>query len=145
MCRILTVHKVRTTGESLMPQFLRMRLHFQEEVALRNTHEEYSIPGSPFDLEGGSFYLFTRITKITLTLSPINIKDHMTSYVRWHYNQFNPYFKGIYTCLAASEKSRVRSTGVTTTKYSIWLLKPIIRWGTLGGPPTSSNNNPMVA
>lgn len=40
-----------------MPQFLRKRLHFQEEVALRNTRQEYSIPGSPFDLEGGSPFL----------------------------------------------------------------------------------------
>lgn len=44
MCRNLTVHKFRATGESLMPQFLRKRLHLQEEVALRNTRQEYSIP-----------------------------------------------------------------------------------------------------
>lgn len=72
MCRILTVHKVRATGESLMPQFLRKRLHFQEKVALRSTRQEYSIPGSPFDLERGSPLLGQINTIATPATCPVN-------------------------------------------------------------------------
>lgn len=72
MCRILTVHKVRATEESLMLQFLRKRLHFQEEVALRNTRQEYSTPGSPFDIEGGSPFLGRIYTITTPTTCPVN-------------------------------------------------------------------------
>lgn len=55
-----------------MPQFLRERLHFQEEVALRNTRQEYSIPGSLFDFEVGSPLLGRIYTITTPATCPVD-------------------------------------------------------------------------
>lgn len=64
-----------------MPQFLRKRLHFQEEVALRNTRQEYSILGCPFDLEGGSPLLGQIYTITTPSICPVNsFRSKITGY-----------------------------------------------------------------